>query len=827
MKKFLPYIFTLVILANILAPISVVFTNNQTKIITQKVEAANEFKTETTETGLGTIEVSHRDSDGSIEVQVVVTWKDQVTKDDGIDISLKDEAANSMEKKSTIPAHPASKKATGWANFVDINDQEITRGKKYTIFVSAWIKDADGDYIKDNGKDYVEANPIVVDILTTQDQKTEDIKNGDRVYEFDCYLNPWSSGGTWSGCFTGIFSVIFKLAAWVFSYAGMFFDWTVGYSLDSDSYRSAFVTEGWGVVRDMCNIFFIFILLYVAFATVLNLHGFKTKEMIVNVVIIGLLINFSLFATHLIIDTSNIMARVFYNNIEVNVETSSNGTNTVTAGMDTGVDKNLTSDLGEKHLSAALISKVNPQEILLNAEKFDVEDDTTKSGGISASTYIIVTFLSTVMCIIGIIVFLSVGLIFIARVIGLWLAMILVPLTFFSYTVPQLQDIDMVGWKKWWPETLKLAFLAPVFMFFLYLIIKFLNTGLGLFNSDSKEGIQWIMGVIIPFAFLMILLWKAKGIATKMSGELGQQITGALAATAGLALGGAALGTAFIGRQTMGRFSKLVVNDSASQKAYKERNNSAAAAATYNNLNRWQKFKGRVGSSIVGHEKSVDEKAHSVHTLDEKAQAISGRKDATYKDLNAESKQDVRDSLDKDLVSKELYGKKYDMLKPLERTAVEAAKTAAGGWAQAAHNAEVAATAQNRTIHTATHMDTASKYGSGVVGGVTSGVKQLGSQTRTGSYDARNLSAMNPFSASWLSKLSVGLIGGVAMAVRSGLKQGVNVNHGTGQKDFFKDLGHTITEAMKSAEVKVHVDKSADHGGGHGGGHDDHGGGHH
>jgi len=54
------------------------------------------------------------------------------------------------------------------------------------------------------------------------------------------------------------------------------------------------------VVRDFVNIFFIFVLLYIAFATILSLHGFKTKEMIINVIIIGLLMNFSLFAGQLI-----------------------------------------------------------------------------------------------------------------------------------------------------------------------------------------------------------------------------------------------------------------------------------------------------------------------------------------------------------------------------------------------------------------------------------------------------------------------------------------------------------------------------------------------
>ena len=358
------------------------------------------------------------------------------------------------------------------------------------------------------------------------------------------------------GCIAqAIYYLFFKTTSFVFGLAGKILDFTLMYSISDTSYRSQFVVEGWGLVRDFCNMFFIFILLYIAFGTILNLHSVKTKEMIINVVIIGLLINFSLFATQVIIDASNILTRVFYNQNTIII-----GTAQKDAQGNPLPAKNELGEFGEIKLSEAIVSKVDPQKLIINAKAVNEipkktlegeEEETTKSG-ITTGSFIIIVLLATAVNVVGIIAFLSAGIIFIARVIGLWLAMILAPLAFFSYTVPAMQEWGMIGWKKWWPETLKMAFLAPIFVFFMYLIVGFMDKGLGILNADSKTGLSFVVAIFVPFIFIMILLMKAKDIAKSMSGTMGQSITNGIAAVGGVALGGAALGTAFLGRKIIG-----------------------------------------------------------------------------------------------------------------------------------------------------------------------------------------------------------------------------------------------------------------------------------
>jgi len=381
-----------------------------------------------------------------------------------------------------------------------------------------------------------------------------------------------AGNGTFMGCIAqAIYYLFFKTTSFLFGLAGRIMDFTLMYSLQDTSYRSTFVVEGWGVVRDFCNMFFIFVMLYIAIGTILNLHSVKTKEMIVNVIIIGLLINFSLFATQIIIDASNILARVFYNpqTIVTGVEQYDASGKAIPTVSELG-------DLGEIQLSSAIVSKVNPQNLILKSKTIDQipvrgtmkgEDQVKTPEGISVGTFILVTLLASAVNVVGFLVFLSCAFVFVGRVVMLWLAMILAPLAFFSYTIPALEDTEMIGWKKWWPDTLKMAFSAPIFVFFMYIIIGFMDTGLGIVNADLSNktvGMTSVIAITVPFIFIMILLMQAKKIAVKMSGEMGAMMSkvGANVGKATLGLGSAvALGvTATAMRGTVGRVGSAIAN---------------------------------------------------------------------------------------------------------------------------------------------------------------------------------------------------------------------------------------------------------------------------
>ena len=691
----------------------------------------------------------------------------------------------------------------------------------------------------------------------------------------------WITGaGSFTGCLAqAIYYILFVPVSWVFALSGQFFDKVFEYSLDNASYDVAFVTNGWGVVRDFCNMFFIFVLLYIAIATILDLNHFKTKEMIINVIIIGVLINFSMLATHVMIDASNILARVFYNSDTIKITSK-----TSNLMFDDSKD-------GTIPLSMALVNKFDPQALVLQGHKHMDTNSYKTTGGtntevavpdenseIGTGTFIIITLMSTIMSVFGIIMFMSVGLIFVARVIALWFAIIFSPLAFFSYMVPQLSGMKMFGWKNWWPETLKLCFLAPIFMFFLYLIIAFLDQAMSLGDLDSAKGMRWWILITVPFIFIIMLMSKAKEIAKEYSGSLGQSITNGLAAAGGLALGGGAAMIALGGRNIIGRgtaalsrnatekdkkidnAAKLEHNESLSTWELKDKNHkddmsnwsarkakadSKAGTSSYIefteampeathgekpgefkapekpfSVGRWLNNKEKDVAHTIHEQREFDALKKEAHIPDNLADwQIDGEQEGTLEKIygkkkKAEFEADIRKNGAGDLSNQAVYERDARAKKIGTRTLDSAELKKIDDEIKVEFNVKVQKALDDKLGIEYSKLRAGAAHGPGVINSMIAG-------SNSHSYDARNISQMSPNkNDAWYSKSSLALTAGIALAIRQGFKSsGVN-NQGKGGGDFTKDIGNIITDALKN--VKIEVPKAPSGGGdSHGGG--DHG----
>ncbi|MEK7535501.1 MAG: hypothetical protein AAB590_00585 [Patescibacteria group bacterium] len=105
---------------------------------------------------------------------------------------------------------------------------------------------------------------------------------------------------------------------WLLGQALRLVSWLFDYTLQISIVQfgalvnKGFVVEGWRIIRDICNMGFIFILLWIAIKTILGL-GSNTKNAIINVIIAALLINFSFSIGKVVIDAGNVLALTFYN----------------------------------------------------------------------------------------------------------------------------------------------------------------------------------------------------------------------------------------------------------------------------------------------------------------------------------------------------------------------------------------------------------------------------------------------------------------------------------------------------------------------------------
>lgn len=385
------------------------------------------------------------------------------------------------------------------------------------------------------------------------------------------------TGGSFMGC-VGLLSYygLFKPAtgfAWIM---GKIFDFFIGYSLSDESYRLVFVETAWRLVRDISNIFFIIIMIWTGLAAVFSTSNVSWKKVIPTLIVNAIIINFSLFATRLIIDISNITARLFYNRIEV-CQKDSYGNCVEEVGV-----------AGFKPISESILSSFNPQKLFSDSKLLAPDDnlvaekDTGTNAGdadfngssqkeqqterLSAESNrygAYFAFVSLLMAVVAFgtgMMFWKTAFMFVGRVIGLYVAMIFSPFAFLSRGgVPIVSSVPSISYSSWLKDLTGYALLAPIFVFFLYIIGAFLQLNfledLGLSQSGTNF-FETVMLVAIPMLLIYGLIDQGVGIAKRFAGKYGEMAQNlankATGLVAGAALGVASGGMALAGTRAAG-----------------------------------------------------------------------------------------------------------------------------------------------------------------------------------------------------------------------------------------------------------------------------------
>ncbi|MFA5778012.1 MAG: O-antigen polymerase [Candidatus Paceibacterota bacterium] len=366
----------------------------------------------------------------------------------------------------------------------------------------------------------------------------------------ECSMTPVGDGTFWPGCFIqasyGIFYAIPAFLLWLSAY---FFNVLVSITLYSKLFAgSTFISEAWAVVRDLSNIFFILILLYIAIKIILDLGGAEAKKMIARVIVIALLINFSMFFTGIIIDSANILALIFYNKIDVQTKNEN------------GTPRDYSSATGEKDVAGGLVKAFDPTR-LLTKEFFDKAKIQEVPGyspiirdQVPPGILIGITIVAGLLMGFAAYCFLWAGFAFVGRMIELFVLIIFSPFAFMSFTVPKLASIEYLGWEAWLKRLLKVSFMAPIFMFFLYFIFMLVKKDIfgGFIDPSNESMIATILLIVIPATIILILLLKATEFAKKGSGKLGEVLMTGAKVVGGVALGAVTGGVALAATSLIG-----------------------------------------------------------------------------------------------------------------------------------------------------------------------------------------------------------------------------------------------------------------------------------
>ena len=325
-----------------------------------------------------------------------------------------------------------------------------------------------------------------------------------------CDLIMYTGNNVFVSCTAAkISAFLLSLAADLVYRAGTMFDFSIDYSLNMATRLGEFkfVSNGWGVLRDVTNLAYIFILLYISINIILGNSGYGDKSLIAKVLITAVFVNFSLFGAKVIIDATNIGALQFYNLI---TPASSSDSRTKNSNV--------------KGLTGQFMKLFNLQSIYGNDDKTSTDgvlNSVAQSAGgeydQSGTWWRIVK-----LCVFGIIfiiavtvVFAAGSILFLSRTITLFFLMLFASLAVASRALPATKG----QFDSWLKKLINNAIFAPIFLGLIYIFVSATNNvekGGNLADIILKGGnISAIVTFLMYLAFLVGLLLVAKQLGIK------------------------------------------------------------------------------------------------------------------------------------------------------------------------------------------------------------------------------------------------------------------------------------------------------------------------
>jgi len=248
----------------------------------------------------------------------------------------------------------------------------------------------------------------------------------------------------------GFFDPIYRFASAILFWAAnvlgkltlLLFGVLVQVAQYNDFINADAVTIGWRILRDLANMLFILVLLVIAFGTAFRIQQYRYNSLLRQLIIMAVLINFSKLITGFFIDLVQVIMMTFVN-----------------AFADTAAG-NLTTALG--------LDKV----LMLNTS---IPGDEITDLSVAGTLAIGVVMIAVLYVII-----------FLARIIFLWILIILSPLAYLFATFPSTRKY----WSDWWRQFWQYAVVGPVLAFFLWLTLTVTAAGNAALQLDPNRNLS-------------------------------------------------------------------------------------------------------------------------------------------------------------------------------------------------------------------------------------------------------------------------------------------------------------------------------------------------
>ncbi|NTU67228.1 MAG: hypothetical protein HGB08_04910 [Candidatus Moranbacteria bacterium] len=286
---------------------------------------------------------------------------------------------------------------------------------------------------------------------------------------------------------------VLYFAKLVLNMAFLLFKWTIDVDSLNKVMGSSVIYQIWKIVRDMLNILFIMTLLFSAFATVLQIQSYNYKKILLNLIIMALLVNFSFPITRFIIDVSNVIMYFFVN-------TLLNG--------GSGAD-----DLLSSSMLGPLLGNVSTKDSLLFL--------------IAAIVFVFV-FAITILVL---------AVLLLIRTVALSILIIFSSVAFVGSIVPGTSLAKTAH--GWWSSLMEYSFFGPVMVFMVYIAAKMMTIipkdqfrdMANATNTDSQTAI--FISAATFYVIPLVILWMGM-----LSAKRGSVIGSSIVVSTGMKWGG-------------------------------------------------------------------------------------------------------------------------------------------------------------------------------------------------------------------------------------------------------------------------------------------------
>jgi len=284
--------------------------------------------------------------------------------------------------------------------------------------------------------------------------------------------------------------------------AGEVFDASLVWLSTPITHNTTFIS-GWGAIRDFSNMFIVLGFVVVGIATALRLREYEAKKLLMPLIVVALLINFSGLFCGLVIDASSIMTKSL-----------------ITAG---GISTTPGGGMGMQYYQ---MIKQSSDKLLETTTPANDRDTNLKF--LSATIEISFMFLIVAAT------FVYMGIIFIIRYAMLAFLFILSPLAFVCKVFP-ISAAQKI-WNDWWQNFLKWAFIGVGGSFALWIASTMMQS-LVTAHANKLEVTEMIVVLIFLVIGFKITTRQSAGVASAVMGVA----TGAAGFAAGAIVGGAKL----------------------------------------------------------------------------------------------------------------------------------------------------------------------------------------------------------------------------------------------------------------------------------------------